>query len=189
MHRKSKDGLVASIPLYALGAIFLVPLSIGVLLVSSNASQYDHANQISRDVGSMYAQGLDFSKRANQNIALRVAEGLGMQDGQGVLILSKIRAVQDGDCRDQARRDCVNHGRAVIAQRYVIGNVALRRSSLGTPANVDAATGEVLNWISDTSARAQEFTVSLKPGEFAYVAECYVTSPEHRSGVYARAVF
>ena len=189
MQRKSKDGLVASIPLYALGAIFLVPLSIGVLLVSSNAIQYEHANQISRDAGSMYAQGLDFSKRANQNIALRVAEGLGMQEGQGVLILSKIRVVQDADCRAQAQRECVNRGRAVIAQRYVIGNATLRRSSLGTPANVNAASGEVMNWASDTSARAQDISASLRPGEFAYVAECYVTSPEHRSGVYARAVF
>jgi hypothetical protein len=54
---------------------------------------------------------------------------------------------------------------------------------------VNAASGEVMNWASDTSARAQDISASLRPGEFAYVAECYVTSPEHRSGVYARAVF
>jgi hypothetical protein len=189
MQRRSKDGFVASIPLYALGAIFLVPLSIGVLLVSSNASQYDHANQISRDVASMYAQGLDFSKSANQSIAMRVAQGLGMADGQGVLILSKIRMVHDTDCHDKTRSDCVNKGRAVVTERYVLGNPDLRHSSLGTPAAVNLATGEVSNWLSDVSARAQEFTASLKAGEFAYIAECYMTSPEHRSGVYARAVF
>lgn len=189
MHRRSRDGFVASIPLYALGAIFLVPLSIGVLLVSSNASQYDHANQISRDVASMYAQGLDFSKNSNQSIAMRVAEGLGVPDGQGVLILSRIRVVHDADCREKARGNCANNGRAVITQRYVIGNAGLRYSSMGTPASVDSTTGEVPNWASDTSARAQDFTANLKSGEFAYVAECYMTSPEHRSGVYARAVF
>jgi hypothetical protein len=188
MQRRSKDGFVASIPLYALGAIFLVPLSIGVLLVSSNASQYDHANQISRDLASMYAQGLDFSKSANQSIAIRVAQGLGMPDGQGVLILSKIRVVHDADCRDTAR-DCANNGRPVVTERYVMGNATLRRSSMGTPANVNVATGAVSNWTSDPSARAQEFNTSLKAGEFAYIAECYMTSPEHRSGVYARAVF
>jgi hypothetical protein len=51
-----------------LGAIFLIPLSIGLLLVTS-ASQNDHANQISHDVDSMYAQGMDFSQPANQDIA------------------------------------------------------------------------------------------------------------------------
>ena len=78
--------------MYTLGAIFLVPLSIGVLLVNSNASQSDHVKQISHDLASMYAQGMDFSRSANQTIALRVGEGLGMdvRAGRGVLILSKI---------------------------------------------------------------------------------------------------
>jgi hypothetical protein len=189
MYRRSRDGFVASMPMFVLGAIFLVPLSIGVLLVSSNASQYDHANQISRDVASMYAQGLDFSKNSNQSIAMRVAEGLGMPEGQGVIILSRVRVVHDADCREKTRGECANNGRPVVTQRYVIGNGALRYSSLGTPANVDSATGEVPNWAIETSARAQDFSASLKAGEFAYVAECYLTSPEHRSGVYARAVF
>jgi len=189
MKGRAKDGFVASIPLYALGAIFLVPLSIGVLLVSSNASQYDHANQISRDIASMYAQGMDFSKSANQSIAMRVAEGLGMPAGQGIIILSKVRVVHDADCRDQTRGECANNGRAVVTERYVMGNATLRRSSLGTPAGLNQTKGDVLNWTSDQSARAQDFTANLKPGEFAYVAECYMTSPELRGGVYARAMF
>lgn len=189
MHRPRKDSFVASIPLYALGAIFLVPLTIGVLLVSSNASQYDHANQISRDLASMYAQGMDFSKNANQNIAMRVAEGLGMPEGQGVLILSKVRVVHDSDCLDKAPGDCSNIGRPVVTERYVMGNATLRRSSLGAPTKMDLGTGAVLNWTNDPSARAQDFNAGLKPNEFVYVAECYMTSPEHRSGVYARAMF
>ena len=90
MHRRFKQPDGTSIRLYALGAIFLVPLSIGVLLVSSNASQNDNAYQISHDVASMYAQGLKFSQRANQNIALSVADakGIDVRGGKGVLILS-----------------------------------------------------------------------------------------------------
>ena len=65
MHRRFKQPAGTSIRLYALGAIFLVPLSIGVLLVTSNASQNDNAYQISHDVASMYAQGLNFSQRPN----------------------------------------------------------------------------------------------------------------------------
>jgi hypothetical protein len=191
MQRRKIQSLSTSIPLYALGAIFLVPLSIGVLLVNSNASQNDHANQISRDVASMYAQGMDFSQSANQTIAMRVAEGLGMNlgDGQGVLILSRIRVVHDSDCPANTRGKCANKGYAVVTQRYVIGNVGLRASSFGAPANVDAATGNVPNWATDVSARAQDFPANLKPGEFTYAAECYQTSLESRSGVYSRAMF
>ena len=177
--------------MYTLGAIFLVPLSIGVLLVNSNASQNDHVKQISRDIASMYAQGMDFSRGANQTIALRVGEGMGMdvRAGKGVLILSKLRVVHDTDCQEPAAAACANKGYAVVTQRYVMGNPALRASSFGTPGNVDLATGNVQNWLNDPSARAQDFPANLKPGEFTYAAECYLTSPESGTGVYSRTMY
>jgi hypothetical protein len=189
LERRAKSSRGTSIPLYTLGAIFLVPLSIGLVLVNSSANQNDHANQISRDVASMYAQGMDFSQAANQNIALREAEGLGMNivGGRGVLILSKIRVVHDGDCSGSL--NCVNKGHAVVIQRHVIGNATLRLSSFGTPKGVDPATGNVKNWVNDVSARALDFPVSLKPGESTYVAECYLSAPESGAGVYSRAMF
>jgi hypothetical protein len=190
METRPQQSRATTVRLYAVGAIFLVPLSIGVLLVNSSASQNDHANEISRDVASMYAQGIDFSKSENRNIVLRAAEGLGVRidQGQGVLILSKIRVVHDSDCStDQA--NCSNKGYAVVTQRYVIGNAALRPSSFGTPASVDAATGNVRNWAGDISARAQDFTTHLNPGEFTFAAECYLTGPELRTGVYSRSMF
>jgi hypothetical protein len=188
MQRATTDGPGTSIPLYALGAIFLVPLSIGVLLVTSNADQNDQANQISRDLGSMYAQGVDFSKSGNQSIAKRVAEGLGMSlnNGQGVLILSKIRVVDPSDC---ASSGCANQGQAVVTQRFVIGNAGLRRSSFGTPENIDAQTGNVANWANDVTARARDFRAKLNPGEFTYAAEFYTLSAESHAGVYSRAMF
>jgi hypothetical protein len=179
-----------SVPLYALGAIFLVPLGIGVLLVNSNASRNDHANQVSRDVASMYSQGVDFSNTANQNIALNVADGLGMnlRDGKGLLILSKIRVVHESDCSAMAAPACANKGYAVVTQRFVIGNKTLRPSSFGTPTVIDS-TGNVHNWASDISARAEEFPANLKSGEFTFAAECYLTTQESRNGVYSRAMF
>src|SRR5579864_2834436 len=101
---QSRHKSAPSVALYALGAIFLVPMVIGVLMVNSSARRNDHANQVSRDIASMYAQGLDFSNRANQDIALNVAEGLGinMHRGNGVLILSKIRMVHESDCASSA---------------------------------------------------------------------------------------
>ena len=190
MQSRWKQARVTSVPIYALGAIFFVPLCIGVFLANNNASQNDHANQVSRDVASMYAQGVDFSDYANQNIALRVAEGFGMdlRGGKGVLILSKIRVVHDADCAD-ATANCANKGHAVITQRFVIGDRKLRGSSFGTPAGIDTATGNVRNWATDPSARAQDFSVKLKPGEFTYAAECYLPTTESRMGVYSRAMF
>jgi hypothetical protein len=106
-----------------------------------------------------------------------------------VLILSKIRMVHDSDCDPDSPEKCANRGFAVVTQRYVIGNPALRSSSFGTPTGVDSASGNVHNWANDPSARAQDFSAGLKPGEFVYAAECYLTSPESRGGVYARTMF
>jgi hypothetical protein len=191
MQRRSIQFRASSIAMYALGALFLVPLTIGVLLVNSNASQDDHAKQISRDIASMYAQGVDFSRGANQTIAISVGEGLGMdfRGGRGVLILSKIRTVYDSDCASELAGKCGNKGYAVVTQRFVMGNAALRASSFGTPVGVDAVTGNVRNWADDPSARAQDFSASLKPGEFVYAAECFLASPASGTGVYSRTMF
>jgi len=177
--------------LYVLGAIFLLPLSIGIVLVTNNASRSDHAYQASHDVGSMYAQGLDFSQGANQNIAFSVAEGVGidMQGGRAVLILSKIRVVHPSDCRPDNAGKCDNEGYPVVTERYVLGNRSLRPSSFGTPASLDPASGKVRDWTNDLSARAANFASSLNPGEVTYAAECYITSPESPSGVYSRSMF
>jgi hypothetical protein len=177
-----------SLTLYALGAIFLAPLLIGVVLVRNNADRTDIANQVSRDIASMYAQGVDFSQAANQSIALRVAEGAGLrlQGGQGVVILSKLRVVREGDCADGP---CPNLGRPVVVERFVIGSGELRPSSFGLPNGVDSATGKVANWATDLSARAGDAAVSLKTGEFTYAAECYIASPDNGAGVYTRAMF
>ncbi len=191
MPRASKQPGPNLIRHYAPGAIFLVPLSIGVLLVTSNASQNDHANKISQDVGAMYAQGMDFSQPSNRDIALNLAEGLqvDIRGGHGVLILSKIRMVQPSDCAARAPGQCANEGRAVVMQRYVLGNAALRSSSFGTPGGVDRTTGNVRDWANDLTARADGFSGNLKPGESTYVAECYLVSPEARGGVYSRSTF
>src|ERR1700691_4625131 len=126
MLRRPKHPGTTALRLYVLGAIFLIPLSIGIVLVTNNASQSEHAYQISHDVGSMYAQGVDFSQSANQNIALSVAEGVGIdiQGGKGVLILSKIRVVHPSDCPPNTTK-CNNKGYPVVTERYVLGNQSL----------------------------------------------------------------
>jgi hypothetical protein len=115
--------------------------------------------------------------------------GVHIDQGQGLLIISKIRVVHDSDCSSDQTASCSNKGYAVVTQRYVMGNAGLRSSSFGTPSRIDAATGNVRNWASDISARAQDFTTRLNPGEFTYAAECYLSAPEARAGVYSRSMF
>jgi hypothetical protein len=191
MPRRLKSPGTTLLRLYVSGAIFLIPLSIGIVSVTNNANRSDHAYQISHDVGSMYAQGLDFSQGANQNIALSVAEGIGIDihGGRAVLILSKIRVVHPSDCPPDDAEKCSNKGYPVVTERYVLGNRQLRPSSFGTPASLDPASGKVRDWTNDLSARADNFASSLKPGEVTYAAECYLTSPESTSGVYSRTMF
>src|SRR5580658_3594443 len=138
MPRRLKSPGTTLLRLYVLGAIFLIPLSIGIVSVTNNANRSDHAYQISHDVGSMYAQGVDFSQGANQNIALSVAEGIGIdiKGGKAVLILSKIRVVHPSDCPPDTAGVCNNEGYPVVTERYVLGNRSLRPSSFGTPATL-----------------------------------------------------
>ena len=191
MLRRPKSPANSTVRLYALAGIFLLPLSIGLVLVTKTANQSEEAYKISHDIGSMYAQGVDFSESANQNIALSVAEGVGidMKAGKGVLILTKIRMVHASDCPANATGKCSNKGYAVITERYVLGNRALRSSAFGTPASLDPGSGKVHDWVNDLSARAVNFVSSLKPGETTYAAECYLTSPDSPSGVYSRTMF
>ena len=169
-----------------LAAVFLIPLAVGVLLVSNNSQSSVRADQVSRDLASMYSQGVDFSRPANQSIALQLLDST--MNGQGLIILTRMRAVGEHDC-ESIGTDCVNAGYPVITQRIVIGDPSLRASSLGTPHSVDHNTGEVLNWARDASARVMDPDISLKPGESAVAAETYLTAPASRGGVYARTVF
>jgi hypothetical protein len=191
MLRRPRHPGTTSLQLYVLGALFLLPLTIGIVLVTNNASRSEHAYQISHDVGSMYAQGVDFSQRANQNIALSVAEGIGIdiEGGKGVVILSKIRVVHPMDCPSSVGGKCSNRGYPVVVERYVLGNRTLRASSFGTPESLDPASGKVRDWANDLSARAANFSSTLKPGEITYAAECYLSSPESPTGVYSRTMF
>ncbi len=166
-------------------ACFLVPLVAGIYLSTGTNRRSAHATQVSRDLASMYAQGVDFSQPANQNIARQL---LNRSDGKALLILTRIRSVVPADCGSTPIAQCSNNGYAVITQRIAIGNTELRPSSLGAPLSIDQATGNVLSWATDTSARVVDSSVTLKPGESAFAVEAFITGPEEHTGVYARTL-
>ncbi len=169
-----------------LTAVFLVPLAVGIYLSTGTNRRSSHATQVSRDLASMYGQGVDFSKAANQNIALRL---LNPSDGKSVLILTRIKIVTAADCGPGADMGCANQGYPVIVQRIVIGEPELHPSSLGSPLSIDQVTGNVLNWATDVSARVTDSSIVAKPGESTYAAEAYISGPDDHTGVYARTLF
>ena len=190
MLRRPKHPGTTLIRLYVLGAIFLIPLSIGIVLVTNNASQSDHAYKISHDVGSMYAQGVDFSQSANQNIALSVAEGIGIdiQGGKGVLILSKIRVVHPRTARrtrqNATTKDTPWSPSATCWETVRCAPAPSERPPVSIPPAAKFAIGPT------TCRRAPPTSPPLlKPGEVTYAAECYLASPESPSGVYSRTMF
>lgn len=171
---------------WVLSAVFLVPLAIGIYLSTGTNRLSLHANQVSHDLASMYAQGVDFSQPANRSIALRLLDS---HDGKTVLIFTRIRNVGAADCGAAPGGQCANNGYPVIVQRIVIGDSELHASTFGSPLSVDLATGNVLNWATDASARVTDSSVSLKSGESAYAAEAFIAGLDDQTGVYARTLF
>ena len=164
---------------------FLIPLCAGIYLAAGSTLRSMHARQVSRELASMYSQGIDFANPTNKSVARQLLESA---DERGVVVLSRLKTVEEADCA-ATPGDCANRGLAVIVQRFVIGEADLRPSSLGMPRSIDPATGAVLNWRNDDSARVADAQVSLKPGESAYAVETYIVGPDERLGVYARSLY
>src|SRR5580692_2932160 len=114
----------------------LMLLFFGVVGAGIMMGRYDQAVQVSRDVAHMYADGVDFTQTANQNIVInQLAAGTGMTatGGNGVVILSQIRTVYQVDCTAASVSSCTNINLPVFVQRILFGNSSLRTSSYGTP--------------------------------------------------------
>src|ERR1700676_2106939 len=79
----------------AMSTLFWVPLLIGTFSVGFKLVRADQVQEICRDVGHMYAYGVDFTQSGNQAIAVRLAQGLNMTTtgGQGVIILSIMKMI------------------------------------------------------------------------------------------------
>ncbi len=202
---------------FGLVAIFLVPLFLGTLNLGLSLGYNLQVAQVARDAGHMFVRQLNFSLIASQEVVVRMASGMGMTrtGGNGVVILTRVLYIGDDQCAigGLAPGSCPNHGRAVIVQRYVIGDPSLRQSSIGSPpagmipTAPDVVTGlkpgDVLpsNYLTQGSLVTGE-TETMLPGmlagETAYIVESYFTTPDWSlkqdytktaEGVYARAVF
>lgn len=202
---------------FALVATILLPLLFGTVNLGFNLSRSVQVSQVVRDIGHLYVRNLDFSLTASNDLAVRLASGLGMtaNGGDGVLILSRVMYITDAQCTDGgvSLGACTNNNKPVVTQRFVIGNSGLRASAFATPAsNIVLAAddsgsgfkkGEILpvDYLTNTTAAAAGFTsvlAGMTGGEAAYVVEGYFKTngwnfsqdySANADGIYARVVF
>jgi hypothetical protein len=178
----------STIEFVLVSSLFLVPLLLGLFSVGFGLIRDMQGVQLTRDVGHMWARGVDFSTQANQDLlATRLAQGLslvsnsgnvtGGTTGNGVVILSIFTNIGAGTCGG-----CNNGGHTVLVRRVIIGNHSKFTSAYGTPDTslLNQTTGAIQNYSTDVSARADNFNnvMTLNAGDITYFAETYFTSPD-----------
>ena len=173
-----------------------IVLLFSVIIVGLQLSQQIRASQVVRDAGSMYGRGIDFTHSINQDIAVRLAQGLGLSKtgGTAILIFSQVTWLPQATCTAASINPC-NGNQHVITHRLTIGNTSVSHGRLGWPNSPDAA-GNVNDYMTNTTAVATFPFGQLESGETAYVTEAYFETPSFTfpgfataPGVYAIALY
>jgi hypothetical protein len=173
---------------FALTIPFVCLLTIGGFALGMTIDRHLVQSQLVRHAGNMYARGVDFSSQQNKQLLVDAATGLQMTTtgGLGTIYLSLVIPAVAGN----------NQGLPVVAQRFVIGNLALASSGVAMPTTV-LANGDVQDYENDLAARAAlPPGLTLTPGDRIYVAEAFHAPGEFRfpgfftpKVLYARALF
>ncbi len=187
-NRNSRRKGASTIEFVIVSSLFLVPLLLGLFSVGFGLIRDMQGVQLTRDVGHMWARGVDFSTQANQDLLTsRLAQGLslvsnsgnvtGGTTGNGVVVLSIFTALNGTQCGN-----CGNAGHTVLVRRVIIGNRTAYTSTYGSPDSglINQTTGAIQNYSTDVSARADNFNnvMALNAGDITYFAETYFTSPD-----------
>ncbi len=213
LHQKSKrrrSGRGVAIVEFTMSLPVLVPLLLGVFVFGFRLVRSLQMQQIVRDLGHMYIRGVNFRNPGPQQNAETMAQSFDLSaSGQSVVILSQMRIVTQADC-DAANpaspkgTACTNLNSPVFTEQLMIGNTSLTvngvnaaKSAFGTPPLQSDYTVSSTNQANAASAAATlNSAMTLKAGEFAYVAEMVTATPALNvpglSGspqVYARAIF
>ena len=190
---------------FALTAAFLLPVLLGTFVAGVNLIRANQSTHVTRDLGSLYVHGVDFSLSANRDLAVRLASGLNLQNspssGNGLIILSQVTFIGDATCtaNSLAGSSCTNRNQYVFTQQLTIGNTSLRSSSVGRPTAAVNGSGMVQNYITDMGARvapsfAYLWNPQLTDGQYIYAVEgfftgIYLGTPPPGGGIYSRHFF
>jgi hypothetical protein len=182
---------------FGIVAPFMVLSLLGVVSIGLTLGRALQVNQVVRDTGHMFFDGVDFSVTSNQNIVGRLAYGMGLASdalgtittsGNGIVILSQVIEVGATECTMAGlaanTSACPNFGSLVIEKRIVIGNSGLRTSAFGTPTStLLQSDGSILPSdyctnasvvVPTTSAAA---SLSLAADQYSFIVEDYFVTP------------
>ena len=203
-HRKRKQRGIEMIE-FTFAFLFLVPILYGTFSLGMSGMRYIQAAVVCRDAGAMFMRDVDFTQSANQDMLVRIANGMGLQKtgGNGVVILSQVMLIGDNECQagGLAPPNCPNNGQTVFIKRVVVGNSTLVQSAFGTPGSglvQSDGTISKTTYLTDASVRANNFTntLQLDAGKFGFLSEVFFGTPElnipgfrDNSSVYLRNIF
>lgn len=195
------------------GVFFLTPLFYGTIALGINLGRSLQAIQLSRDVGHMYAQGINFAQSGAQAIAKQLAPEMDFSSsGNAIIILSQVITVYQVDCDAAAMTNsCGNKTNQVFINRLTIGNTGLMSSRYGTPSDMNS-NGDIpaATYLNSSSARVNSlFATELNnagftnaqslpqdQGDVKWVVEVWFSTPSisplnniGSGGVYARSIF
>lgn len=187
---------------FGLIAVLLVPAFLWMFINGMNLIRMIQCNQICRDIGNLFMEGVDFSTYQSQQLAATLAAGYGLQigssfsgndrnndgnSGNGWIILSEVMYVGPSACSAlPSGTTCTNSGKYVYLLRVDFGNSALTingsslQSAIGNPS---AATfnsqGYVQNYLTDSNAVAANAGnyITLGDTQVAYISETFFASP------------
>jgi len=175
---------------FALSSLFWVPLLTGTLVIGTNVIKANQVVHLCRDIGHMWAYGVDFSQTSAQNMMAQLAQGLSFNTngtGNGVVILSNVTFIGNLQCNAAGfaanTTACPNLNQAVFTRRVVVGKSSLRNSNFGTPPSGIIGTRGFIaatDYCTNTNDRASNFIqlLPLAAGETTSLTETYFISPE-----------
>lgn len=186
--RKGENGMAIMEFAFCL-TFFWIPLFLGMVVIGFNLIRAVQVTQVCRDAGHMYANGIDFSQSTYQTLLVDLSIGLNMatSGGNGVVILSTVMYVDSSACTAGGYQadstHCPNLNSIVFTRRLVVGNSSIHSSNLGNPVSSELDSSgnvSVSGYLTDTKNQVSGFSsiIPLSSGQFAYIAEMFVTSPD-----------
>jgi len=161
---------------FALVAFLFIPVLMGSFVTGMNLIRSIQVNEVCRDLADIYIHGGDFSTYSMQQLAQRLATGLGLQigssftgnsnsntgnSGNGLITVTQMEYVGPTTgslCTSVGAGNCVNHDSYVYLERIQFGNSTLASATtvtLGTPTTgiTISSAGVVQNPLTDSHAK------------------------------------
>ena len=154
--------------------VLFMPIFLGAFVVGMNLIRSIQANQVCRDLDSMYIHGGDFSTYPMQQEAQRLSQGLNLQigssfagnqqsntgnGGNGLVTITQIMWIGpqgSTNCLAVGNSNCTNQSSFVFTQQIQFGNSALANASTVSvgqcPTAIMNTSGIVQNYITDSRA-------------------------------------